>query len=407
LLKAVEQEIGAIKSLAGGIEKALASLPPPTGEVRDDRHDRDEHGHFLPSYNVPEPRRNPELGAKFESVESHREGKDLPAMRTANTGTEVLFRKATAMTLLPLLVPDVRWDGLATWKGDYLGELCGFPYQPATLDKFLRELKYAGVAEVARENVASFWLTQEGSVVDPATGAVVLYADISTKPHWTHHFSKATAISKLGKVMPGASTVSLHSGYGTPLIYHTVYGGASLPKEMDALLQAYERAAGEGTAKRLVVMDREAHAAWLFKDLDPKWLYIVPLRGPSTGNKARFEEQGPWGPYGDGDEVCTAMLWLNDSKDRKNPIRVRVVGRRRHRTGKVFWLATNAPASDFPASSIVDIYFKRWPLQELVFRDANAAVHLDTMYGFGKKKVENVAVIDSSGSIRRRRRMNL
>jgi len=395
LLKAVELETGAAQRLTVDLAKALGALESPVGEARDDSDNRDEKGRFLAAYNEPEPRTEPESGAKFDSVQRRREGKDLPAMRTANSSFESLYRKSMAMVMLPLLAPSVRWDSVANWKGDYLAELCGYAYKPATLDKFARELKYAGVADATRESVAGFWTAQEGPVTDPATGAILLYADISTKPHWTRNFSHVVPMARLGgRVMPGASTLTLNSGYGTPLVYKTFYGKASLREEIGGILQQYEQAAGEGTARRLVVMDREAHAAWLFKELDPKWLYIIPLRSQVTGPNARFEEQSEWEPYGERDRVCSAYLVLNDSKDKQNPVRVRVVGRQRGRSGKLAWFATNTPEDQFPPSTLVDAYFGRWPLQEQVYRDANAAVHLDAYYGYGKKKVQNVAVLD-------------
>jgi hypothetical protein len=406
LLKAVDLETGASRHLTQDLARSLGSLEPPAGEVRDDRGDRDEKGRFLASYNEPEPRTEPELGAKFDSVEIRREGKDLSAMRAANSSFESLHRKNKAMVMLPLLASSVRWDGVANWKGEWLGELCGFPYKPATLDKHLREHKHAGVAEAAVESMARFWTSLEGPVEDPATGAVVLYADISTKPHWTHHFSHVVPIARMGgRVMPGSSTLTLHSGYGTPLVYKTFYGKASLPKEIGDVLERYERAAGRGTARRLVVMDREAHVAWLLKELDPRWLYVIPLKGNVTGPNARFEELGEWEPYGERDRVRSGYLWLNDSKDPKNPLRIRVVGRHRGRSGKLAWFATNAPEDEFPAAALVDAYFGRWPHQEQIYRDANAAVNLDARYGYGKRKVNNVAVLDGierlDGQVRR------
>jgi len=406
LLKAVEQETGAVSQLTRDLALALGGLEPPVGEARDDRGDRDEKGRFLGSYNEPEPRTEPELGAKFDSVEAHREGKDLPAMRAANSSVESLHRKNMAMVMLPLLASSVRWDGVANWKGDWLGELCGFPYKPATLDKHLREHKYAGVSDVARESVARFWTSLEGPVKDPATGAIVLYADISTKPHWTHHFSHVAPMARMGgRIMPGSSTLTLHSGYGTPLVYRTFYGKASLPKEIGGILEQYERAAGEGTARRLVVMDREASTTWLLKELDPRWLYVIPLKSSVTGPNARFEAQSEWEPYGEHDRVCSSHLLLNDSKDPKNPLRVRVVGRHRGRSDKLAWFATNAPEGEFPPAALVDAYFGRWPLQEQIYRDGNAAVNLDARYGYGKKKVQNIAVLDGierlDGQIRR------
>lgn len=397
LLKAVDLELGATERLTGDIRRALEQLPAPVGEVRDDRAHRDEHGRFLPSYNEAESRRWPELGAGFESVALKRQDVDLRELRVAQEELPSLLRKVRAMAFLPLLAPGGRWDGLANWRGAQLEELCGYAYQPATLDKFLRGLKYAGMDEVCRETVGHFWFGAEGPVSHPAVGAVVLYVDKSMNPLWTHHWTQCVSVSRLGKrVMPGTSTVSLHSGYGTPLLYHTVGGAMSLGPELVELLNRYEEAAGPQTIKRMVVIDREAHSVAVFKELDARgWLYVVPLQKNVVGSNARFEDIGEWEPFRETDAVRSGWLWLNDSRKGEEAIRVRVLARRRGRTGSVAWYATNAPADEFGTADLITAYFDRWPLQEHVYRDANASVSLDAHHGYGKQKIVNYALLDA------------
>lgn len=402
LLKAMDLELGAVAALSRGIEAALDELTPPSVEdgVRDDSANRDEDGQFLASYNVPRARTEPELGQKFDSVRTRSAGKDLPAMRTANSSHQTIFRKVLALTMLPCVTDAPRWSALRHWQGDWLGGLVGFPYQPATLDKFARELKYAGVSEAARESFARFWIAAEGGAGEPAAAAAVLYGDARVKPLWTHAYSRCTAVTTLGKrVMPAVTTVHLHTGCGTPVIYRSFSGGASVPGEIVAMLKQYEADAGESTVRRLVVLDSESHATWLFKELDRQnYHFLIPVRTASTGPNARFEELSEWEPFRN-DELRSGWLWVNDSRPGEGPLRVRVVARRRHRTGSVAWYATNASPEDFGAARLLDLYFLRWPLQEHVFRDGNGRVHLGAHHGYGKQKVDNVAVLDEMEKI--------
>lgn len=313
-----------------------------------------------------------------------------------------------ALVFLPSVVRSARWSALGHWRGDQLGDVAGFAYQASTLDKYLRELKLAGVADTCREAVASFWLDHEGSARDARTGAAVLYVDAKTKPLWTHHWTRATKVSQTGRVMPAISTMTLHSGAGTPLIYRSWSGQVSIPAQVSAFLELYDEHAGEGTARRVVVMDREAHSVALFKAFGDARAFIVPLRSSVVGSSARFEEVGPWQPYQEGpDEVCDGFLWLKDNRKGEKPLRVRVVGRRRHRTGRVAWYATNVASDEFPPSDVIRLYFERWPAQEHVYRDGSGVVGLDVHHGYGKKKVDNVAVLDRietlDGQIRRLR----
>jgi len=395
LLKAVDQHVGAIEHLTDAMGGHLAQLPEPEGPVPNDTANRDARGRFESAYNQPSPRTEPELGARFDTVEKRRKDKDLPKMRVAAESAAVRLRKNKALTYLPAVVRSSRWSALEHWRGDHLDEVAGFAYRASTLDKYLRELKLSGAAEACRQAVTSFWLDEEGDARDAATGAVILYVDTKTKPLWTHHWTRATKVSQTGRVMPAISTMTLHSGAGTPLIYRSWSGSVSLPGEVMSFLDEYEEHAGEGTTRRVVVMDREAHSVALFKAFGDARSYIVPLRSSVVGPRARFEEVGDWQPWLYGpDEVCGGFLWLNDSRKGEKPLRVRVVGRRRHRTGKIAWYATNVPSEEFPASEVIRLYFERWPAQEHVYRDGSGYVGLDIHHGYGKRKVDNVAVLD-------------
>ena len=398
LLLGLDQVVGATSALAAELQAGLAALPPPSEPVRDDRANRDGRGRFKPAYNAAKKRTVPELGEKFDSVEQRRQGKNLPAMRTAQSSKASLSRKVVALTMLPCATDSARLDALGHWQGGAFEALVGVGYMPATLDKFARELKYAGMAQAAQDAVASFWLGRPSLLGEaPVQGAAVVYVDTSVSPLWTHHFSRCAKVARLGgRIMPATSTVFLHAGCGTPVLYKTWSGQVSLGAAVEDLLDRYEALGGDDTVQRLIVMDREAHAAWLFKALrDRAWDFIVPLKKSVVSDPDRFSKLTDWAPYGGrGDEIRGGRLQLNDSKDRSDPMEVRVVGRRRHRTGKVAWYATLVEAEAFSDTAIIDLYFKRWPLQEHVFRDGNGRVHLDAHHGYGRQKVDNVAVLD-------------
>lgn len=396
LLLAVDIELGATRALTRDLRVELEELSAPTGPLRDTISDRDELGRFESAYNEGQAKGEAEVAPKFRAAVETREERDLRKMRTANTSFQAFHRKVVSLTVLPAVTDSPRWSALRHWQGEHLGVLAGYPYQPATLEKFLGELKLGSMGEAALESVATFWADPGKVGPEPVVGAVVLYADVTTKPIWTHDFARCAKVTKLGgRVMPATSTMALHAGCGTPLLYHSYSGNVSLPKEIQGLLTRWEALAGEGTARRLIVMDREAHSIELFKALAPHWLYVVPLRTSVTGPKARFEELGEWTPYGEsGDQTREGYLWLNDSRKGEGPLRVRVVARKRHRTGKEAWYTTNTDREEFDAAAVLDVYFERWPAQEHIFRDGNGRLGLGVHYGYGRRQVSNVAVVD-------------
>lgn len=400
LLLAMDVEDGATAALVADLERHFKTIPAPTLPVVDDRAHRDGLGRFEGGYNAAQEREEgAAIGPKFDSTPARSQVRDLQALRTTTSSTASLHRKVLAMVLLPVVTDSPRWSALEHWQGALLDDLVGVPYQPATLDKFARELKHAGASVAAKSSVALHWLQTGTGVPDAPTGMALVYADITVKPLWTHAFSRSAKVAKLGgRVMPATSSLFLHTGTGTPVLFQSWSGTASMPKQIERLLDEYEEAAGVGTVRRLVVMDREAHAAWLLKALDGRerrWDYIVPLRKSVVGLRAKFRDVTPWVPYGDnGDEVCGGYLLLRDSRKPAAPLEVRVVGRRRHRTQNISWYATMVEPEAIPDAEVLRLYFARWPLQEHVFRNAAGRVHLDSQYGYGKSENANVAVLD-------------
>lgn len=408
LLKAVDLEVGATATLTRDLQAAFDALPDDDAPILEDTANRDERGRFLGSYNAEQAKQGAELGPRFASVDEKRHGKALSRMRTANSSEESFSRKVRSLVLLPCVTDSPKWAALRHWQGQHLEGLVGIGYQASTLDKFLRELKYGGMGSVALESAAGFWLGQPGVLgAAPLEGVALVYADISVKPVWTHAFSRSAKVARLGgRVMPATSTLFLNAGCGTPVLARSWSGHASLRKEVVAALEQYSEMAGDGTARRIVVMDREGHAVQLFKELqelDVKgqtWDFIVPLCKNVVGPKAKFSGVDAWVPFGEtGDLMCGGKLELNDTSDRAHPLEVRVVGRKRRRTGKVAWYATLLDRESFPDARILELYFDRWPLQEHVFREGNGRVHLGAHHGYGKRKVANVAVLDKIDKI--------
>ena len=194
ILEAAAVETKYLGSLAEGIigVRDCAQMPEPQPEV--DTSGRDEYGRFLSSYNERyRTEDGQELGPGFDSVENKRLDKDLQRLHLFGAGISVVERKLWALMVSPLL-GNGRWDGIRVARGQLLGELCGYPYMPSTLDLFTRELKYLGVSSTLWEIHARLWYAQTQAWGDTRSAAV-LYVDDTNKPLWTVCYSQSTAVS--------------------------------------------------------------------------------------------------------------------------------------------------------------------------------------------------------------------
>ncbi len=381
-IQLADQELGVSAGLAEKIVELAreAPEPEPDAELRDEQAGRMEQGRFGPEYNQARAKGDAKLGPAFRSVEEQRQEVDLRKRKLVKESVETVQRKVQGAIALPLLTEAGRTTQLDDYRGGHgIAEFCGVRYTGDTIDRFLREMKYLGVATPLAEHFAAFWIAHEPRAADgsPPTGAGV-YLDGMTKALWTRFFTRAGKVSSTGRVMPCLEQIFIHTGTGTPLFWLPFSGTASLAAQTMPLIKKLEAIAGEDwSAERLFVIDSGGSAVWLFKEFDDvkndgkkKRLFITMLTENQVPDLAKIQELTPWKPYRKGDEIAEGWALLNDSREKKKapPYRVRVVVIRRRRKETLSILGTNAPAEEYEAEVVANTYFDRWPKQEGRFR---------------------------------------
>lgn len=388
--------VGYTLGQAEAIQELTQEVPPPTPVTPEEREHRDDEGRFLPTYNAPQERKDPEVGAKFESVDVKRVDKDLGRMKIVGCRLETLRAKLLALMALPMVTDCGHFDGATDVRGTYLAGLGGIDYMPATLDKFARELKYLDAAGAMQQRHAQIWYRVTSTWGGKEVCCSILYVDTTTKELWTAHFHKSGRVAMLGRVMPCVDTVLINQGAGVPLWIQTYSGHVALVKNVLPQIDALEAAIGEGMLGRLTVLDGEMDSVALFKEFDLRDRYfIAPLDSSRVKGLNSIEGLRHLDPYRDGDWIGGGYLLLNDSLDRKAPpyrCRVIVLQRRTKETTTVF--GTNAPPKPFTNKFLLDTFFARWPKQEGVFRQLNSVAAFKSTNGYGKQRVLNITVID-------------
>jgi len=279
LVEAALVETGYLGELSQAIGSHVEHLPRPETVRELDRSGRDANGRFLPAYNERF-RKGPDdpIGPGFASVAEKRQGMDVDRFEIAGASQAVIERKLMALLVAPL-ISGGGWDTLRTPQaGILLNEVCGHPYMPATLDRFTRELKYAGVGATLWEVHARHALHQSRQWGDGRRDAVI-FIDGTTKPIWTRLFSQSTPVSIVGRTMPGLETVAFHSGYGTPLWMLTCSGRAPLVNVVPEAIGRLDEICGSSSVGRIVVIDAEGFA----------------IRRPSPHGNCRFQRPGSQG----------------------------------------------------------------------------------------------------------------
>jgi transposase len=396
LVEAAAMETGYLEALTQAVigQRESVELPDPAPEV--DTSDRDEFGRFLSSYNERyQADAEEEIGPGYASVEQKRGAKDPGQLHLMGAGPRIIARKLWALMVSPLLGSG-RWDGIRVPRGDLLGELCGYAYMPSTLELFTRELKYLGVSNTLWEVHARKWLEQTRQWGD-ARRASVLYVDETNKPVWTELFSQATAVSSVGRVMPGLEVVSFHSGYGVPLWMVTYSGRAPLVKEVPHLLSELQEILEGAEVGRIVVIDAEGNSVPFLKGLEQgerKRGWVTRLK-PSLVKGKRIFNRTNYRAYRDGDRVRMGECDLNDPEVKGGTFRIRVLEVERRSKGSITYLGASVllDEKDWKPQEIADLYFERWPAQEASFRAVNRAVGLKDVHGYGKQMVDNVSVL--------------
>jgi transposase len=361
--------------------------------IRKDRKDR-RAGRFTATYN----RRQEVRQQRFASVEEKREDKNYSRMGLFQASRFILERKCLGILALPLITLNGSTRSANDLLGNALEHFCGFNYRHHTLDKFLRELKYLGLAEDLLRDQVGFWQKHWRKLGESsAFPFLCYYVDGNTKALWSQKRVKQNKVAMLGRVMGCLEQVFVHDAFGRPVYLETYAGKAPVGARILELMEKIEGALeGPGPALRVVrviVMDAASNGVGTLRAFaqQDRYHYITAL-DDNQWSPRKVREQGRAKRYYYGEATLRdGQIELEDSREKGYLIVVRAV-RIDWDYGKTTVLVTSLPRETVGASLVVKAYFDRWPHEELQFRSMKSYACLNRVAGYGKKKLpdENV-----------------
>ena len=387
------------QSLMGVIDRRRIEPQP---NHHPDKYGRNEKGHFTKTYNQRPTIRK----TKFSSIELKRTKKDLRQMDIFKTSSQNIEQKCLALLALPLVTMNGAVRHVNAALGNALLCFCGFNYKQATLDKFLRELKYLGASESLLIEQIGFWF-EKWKICDSELELPFLcyYIDGNTKPLWSKHRVKKNKVTMLGRVMGCLEQVFLHDSHGRPIYFETYSGhgpvGVYTLSMMDKVEQYMKSVIGTAQISRVLVMDGASNSVETLRAFasQDRYHYITTL-DDNQWSERKIRNMGAVERYINGDaSLYDCELELKDSKEKNYLIIVRAV-RIEWDNGKNTILLTSLPSDTIGTSLVVKAYFDRWPLEELTFRSMKSFVSLHRVAGYGKQLVDDPKVQEKQGKLK-------
>jgi len=366
---------------------------PQPGTTRD-RSGRNAKGQFTWRYN----QRATVRKMRFASIDVKRAKKDLTRMDIFGKSLRNLERKALAVLALPLVTSNGEVRHVNAAMGNALKEFCGYNYKQATVDRFLRQLKYLGASEWLLGGQVRFW-HEKWRKLDSELELPFLcyYIDGNTKPVWSKVRVPKNKVTMLGRVMGCLEQVFVHDCFGRPIYFETYSGRGPMGVYTLSLMEkveGYLESVGEGgEVNRVLVMDGASNGVETLRAFasQSRYHYITTL-DDNQWSPRKVREDGPGERYRYGDATLyDDEIELEDSKEKGFLVAVRAV-RVEWDYGKRTVLLTSLPASAVGPSLVVKAYFERWPQQELVFRGMKGFASLHRVAGYGKQRVEDPTV---------------
>jgi transposase len=356
---------------------------------------RNSKGHFTPKYN----QRPTVRKMRFASIEQKRLKKDLRRMDIFDTSMKNLERKSLAVLALPLVTLNGQVRHVNTALGNVLGEFCGYNYKQATLDRFLRELKYLGVSQRMLCSQVRFWRENwKMSKSELELPFLCFYIDGNTKPVWSKYPVRKNKVTMWGRVMGCLEQVFVNDNFGRPIYFETYSGqgpmGVYTLSMMEKIEQYLEEEIKDTHVSRVMVMDGAGNSVATLRAFaaQDRYHYITTLDNNQwSDRKIRHEgvvERYRWGEA----TLYDSEIELRDSKEKEEYLIVVRAVRIEWDYGKRTVLLTSLPADTVGPSLVVKGYFDRWPLQELTFRRMKGFACLHRVVGYGKQLQENLEV---------------
>jgi len=360
-----------------------------------DLEGRNQLGQFTSDYNQRlDVRKN-----RFASVFDKRKHKNWTSLELFQASAHTVSKKNLAILSLPIVTGNGRVRTVNLAQGQSLEHFCGFNYKQRTISKFLSELKYLGASSFLLSDLPKFWFKCWGNEFsDNEEPLLCYYIDGNTKALWSSEHVKQNKVTMLGRIMGCLEQVFVHDGLGNPIYFETYSGHAPFGEYVLSLFEKIEatilKVPGSNThVLRALIVDSVNNSVKTIRAFaaQDKYYFITPL--DSNQFKPRKERSRSYPvcyKYGKATLRDTEIL-LTDSTEKGYLISVRAV-KIDWDNGKCTVLITNIPKKEVDAHEIVSSYFKRWPAEELQFREHKATVSLSKVAGYGKKIVSNERV---------------
>lgn len=393
LVLAAMIETGELHQMAEAIINLAETQQSPKEQILDDPSGRDERGHFTPAYNHNRLATLGEHGLQ-QSIDEQRPHKELTRLRLTSMSIRTLEHHLRCLTVLPLLTDRRGVSGLNGPAGAWLEILSPVAYLAATVGRTLTELKWLEAASVMWDSHARSWLALSQKWAGEDWMQAVFYVDATKDPWWTQHFAKSSKVSRTGRVQPCLTRTVFTSGPGVPIIAEVVSGHADLSTQMFNMMNMTDKILGESRVSRVTVVDAECcerKVLRLFQGI-PNYDVVTVLKGPLAVGK-KLENMGEWMNYRERDWLREAEVNLEPAKASVLKLRVVEMVRPDSRHPKSTWFITTADIHRLSTQAVADVYLKRWPFQEDLFRRGRNGIGLEHSSGYGVKKVAHVAIV--------------
>ncbi len=243
-------------------------------------------------------------------------------------------------------------------NGNALEFLCGYNYKDATLDKYLREVKYLKVADQFVAETAKFWIRFWKERYDEETFFVCYYLDGHTKALWSSQRHYKGKVTMLGRVMNCLENVFIHDGKGHPLYFQTFHGHADLGKHALGMIQELTKHCDEPiSVTRIVVFDGGGNSVKTMRAFQDSEEYFITIldKNQVTDRRVKHVGEGVAYPYGEA-TVIDCQIELPDSSEKGSIYESRAVIVK-WENGRQSVLVTNIPAALLEAEEITKRYF--------------------------------------------------
>lgn len=402
LFSALAHHIGILEPWLETITQRLNKIPqthfPKDGEKQSggDHIYARRKGKFSARYN----RLSHIRKQKFASISEKVKNKDLSRLSLCQTQEDSLNRKNLAVLLLPLVTNNGATRSLDKPLGNALKNACGYNYKNATIDKYLRELKYLQISSELISCNARFWSAFWKRYDSSEHKMACYYIDGNVKPLWSSKRCRKGKVTMLGRVMGCLEQVVIHDGYGHPLYFQTFSGHADLQQHALQAMEQLSELVNEGqTARtkkchRALIMDGGGNAVGTLRAFSKSDQHYITILDTNQINVRKFKHILATERYKHGEaELSDCLIEMLDSKEPKYIYESRAV-RIYWDNGKECCLVTSIPKNIFDASEIVKAYFDRWPYCEKQYSMMKAATCFYQIVGYGKKHTDDKNMVE-------------